>query len=221
MTTSRLILGSQSEQRRRLLESIAGIGNVTVMPPTSDDEPGFEGRSTTAEIEQRLQLIVRLKTADVCGQLLDAGSKSGLPVTGLPGIHDAVICADTVVVCTDSTGQQVVLGKPPLGQWQDTVREWFTTYYSNQTHEVWTGFQITVGDHSEFQIVKAAVEFPPISEDWITWYLSTEEPVGKAGGYGIQGHAATFVKSIQGSLTTIIGLPAWELREALVRNDCL
>lgn len=215
--TSRLILGSQSPQRRRLLESIAGTNNVTVMPPLSDDEPGFADLKTTEEIEERLQRIVQLKTEDVCRQLLSPDG-SGVETAIC---DDTVICADTVVVCTDPADTQVVLGKPPLTEWQDTVRQWFQQYYSNRTHEVWTGFQISINGQSEFQIVKAEVEFPAISEEWIAWYLSTEEPIGKAGGYGIQGHAAAFVRSIRGSLTTIIGLPVWELRESLAKAGCL
>lgn len=216
MNHQRLILGSQSEQRRRLLQSIAGDCPVVVMPPTSDDEPGFEGLSVTAKIERRLQLVVQLKTDDVCRQL-KSSSKPSQDTSDI----DTVVCADTVVVCTDAKGEQIVLGKPPRDAWQDTVRQWFQTYYSDQVHEVWTGFQITSAGQTEFQIVKAKVEFPAVSEAWISWYLATEEPLGKAGGYGIQGHAAAFVKSIQGSLTTIIGLPVWELRQSLVNSGCL
>ena len=222
MTNRRLILGSQSAQRLRLLESIASQGAVTVLPPISADELGFQSLQTTAEIEERLKLIVQQKTEDVCGQLNQAAPSLNTAIashTSIPA--DTVVCADTVVVCADSRSRQVVLGKPPVDQWQDTVRNWFRTYYSDQSHEVWTGFQITVADHTEFQIVKATVEFPFITDDWIDWYLSTEEPQGKAGGYGIQGHAAAFVKSIKGSLTTIIGLPVWELRQALIKHNCL
>lgn len=197
-----LILGSQSPQRRRLLESIVGTNEVTVLPPASDNEPGFEDVTTAADIEQRLQLVVNLKTQDVCNQLDDQGNST-------------VICADTVVVCKDANGQNLVLGKPPMPQWQDTVRQWFQDYYSQKTHEVWTGFQISSGEEGLFEIVKAEVEFPEISDHWIDWYIATNEPVGKAGGYGIQGDAAAFVKAIRGSLTTIIGLPQWEVRTAL------
>lgn len=199
---NKLILGSQSRQRRVLLESIVGANAVTILPPSSDNEPGFEGLTKVAEIEQRLELVVRLKTKDVCGQVDDQGDST-------------VICADTVVVCKNADGANLVLGKPPMPEWQETVRRWFQDYYSAQTHAVWTGFQISSGPKSVFEIVKAEVDFPQIDEDWIDWYLSTEEPIGKAGGYGIQGHAAAFVSAIRGSLTTIIGLPQWEVRTVL------
>ncbi|MEP3480107.1 MAG: Maf family protein [Fuerstiella sp.] len=219
MIHKRLILGSQSEQRRRLVESIAADCPVVIMPPTSEEEPGFQGLVTTDEIERQLQLIVQLKTDDVCKQL-NCATKDPENTDDFR-TSDTVICADTVVVCTDHNGEEVVLGKPPLGSWQDTVRQWFHDYYSGRVHEVWTGFQVSSATESDFQIVKAKVEFPNVSEAWISWYLATEEPLGKAGGYGIQGHAAAFVKSIQGSLTTIIGLPVWELRQTLVNRGCL
>lgn len=214
MSCSRLILGSQSDQRRRLLESITQPSAVSVLPPTSADEPGFDGLHTVSEIEERLNLVVQMKTDDVCLQLESLARSAATTHES----SSVVICADTVVVCVDSQGRQIVLGKPPLMEWEDTVRFWFRTYYSDQIHEVWTGFQLTSDDQSRFQIVKSKVAFPVISDDWIDWYLSTNEPIGKAGGYGIQGHAAAFVKSINGSLTTIIGLPVWELRQMLVEH---
>ena len=63
--------------------------------------------------------------------------------------------------------------------------------------------------------MKTAVTFSSIDDWWIDWYLSTQEPIGKAGGYGIQGDAASLVDSIRGSLTNVIGLPMFELTNLL------
>jgi septum formation protein len=60
------------------------------------------------------------------------------------------------------------------------------------------------------QIVTAAVTFTDVSSEALAWYLSTGESLGKAGGYAIQGLAAAFVKRLEGSLTTVIGLPLLE-----------
>lgn len=49
----------------------------------------------------------------------------------------------------------------------------------------------------------------------IEWYVSTNESVGKAGGYAIQANAAAFVSQFTGSLTNIIGLPLMEVIDAL------
>jgi septum formation protein len=52
-----------------------------------------------------------------------------------------------------------------------------------------------------------AVTFADLPERWVDWYVGTGEPLDKAGGYGMQGSAALFVSSIDGSPTNVIGLP--------------
>ena len=47
--------------------------------------------------------------------------------------------------------------------------------------------------------------------------LASNEPMGKAGGYGIQGRAAAFVRHLSGSYTGVMGLPAYETMELLKR----
>jgi septum formation protein len=47
----------------------------------------------------------------------------------------------------------------------------------------------------------------------LEWYISTGEPRGKAGGYGIQGLASLFVKEVRGSRSNVIGLPLEALLE--------
>jgi septum formation protein len=52
----------------------------------------------------------------------------------------------------------------------------------------------------------------------IDWYISTREPFGKAGAYGIQGRASLFIEEIEGDYFNIMGLPirlAYELAEKL------
>jgi septum formation protein len=46
-----------------------------------------------------------------------------------------------------------------------------------------------------------------MSENEINWYISTREPFGKAGAYGIQGKAALFIEEIEGDYFNIMGLP--------------
>ena len=64
-------------------------------------------------------------------------------------------------------------------------------------------------------IVKSCVTFCDVSDALIEWYLSTNESVGKAGGYAIQANAAAFVSQFTGSLTNIIGLPLLEVIDAM------
>ena len=54
------------------------------------------------------------------------------------------------------------------------------------------------------------VRFRRLSDEDITAYIASGEPFGKAGAYGIQGLAARFVKKIEGSYSSIMGLPLYE-----------
>jgi septum formation protein len=59
------------------------------------------------------------------------------------------------------------------------------------------------------------VTFRVLSDDEINWYVGTGEPLDKAGAYGIQGRAASFVASIAGSVSNVVGLPLAETTELL------
>jgi septum formation protein len=81
---------------------------------------------------------------------------------------------------------------------------------SGKWHEVLTGVALirlgaaalTLVDHETTR-----VRFAELSAEEIDWYVSTGEPRGKAGAYGIQGHAALFVEEISGDYFNIVGLP--------------
>jgi septum formation protein len=70
-------------------------------------------------------------------------------------------------------------------------------------------------------VVKTEVKFHKLSAGFLKWYLDTEEPYDKAGAYGAQGIGASFVETIQGSYTNVVGLPLAEtvsLIEALTKK---
>lgn len=202
-----IILGSQSPRRRELLQYVLGDFPLTVLPPRVADEPGFEGFTTAAEIEQQLLHVVRGKSADVSRQL------SSLNCEESP----CVICADTIVVASAPSGDLIVLGKPPDDDWQRVTADWFRTYYADRPHAVWTGCRIESATETEEFIVKTTVRMCKLSEPLIDWYVSTGECVGKAGGYGIQGKAAVLIDGLDGSLSNVIGLPVAEVLDALQR----
>jgi septum formation protein len=58
--------------------------------------------------------------------------------------------------------------------------------------------------------VSTKVQFFRLQKDWIQWYLSTGEPMDKAGSYGAQGHGAVLVEKYSGSYTNVVGLPLGE-----------
>lgn len=82
---------------------------------------------------------------------------------------------------------------------------------SGQSHEVITAICITNSSLTEHAlqecIVTSKVTFVALSEQQIEAYWATGEPIGKAGGYAIQGIGGQFVTHIDGSYSAIVGLP--------------
>ena len=62
-----------------------------------------------------------------------------------------------------------------------------------------------VGEHTFFEETK--VTFYPVDEDEIAEYIGREDVLDKAGAYGIQAGAASFVKGIDGDFFNVVGLP--------------
>ena len=59
------------------------------------------------------------------------------------------------------------------------------------------------------------VRFAQLDDDAIADYVASGDPLDKAGAYGIQGHGATFVASINGDFYTVMGLPLARITAAL------
>ena len=206
-----VVLGSRSPQRRELLESIVGSGSLHIVPPLSSAEANFHDVRDDVGFERRLLEIVRDKYQDVSRQVATSERFSGQGIPNAPFI----VVADTIVIAKDDLQHKQVLGQPEPDKWKSEVRHWMRHWLAGRTHEVWTGAVVTrQTDVREF-IVKSSVTFCNVSDAMIEWYLSTNESVGKAGGYAIQANAAAFVSQFSGSLTNIIGLPLMEVIDAL------
>jgi septum formation protein len=78
---------------------------------------------------------------------------------------------------------------------------------SGQWHEVLTGVTLTRADRIVSAVSSTRVKFAELSDAEIKWYISTGEPMDKAGAYAIQGHASLFVEGIEGSYSNVVGLP--------------
>ncbi len=218
MSIATIVLGSRSPRRQELLSSIVPPERIIVLPPLSPEELSFEDLTTDAAIDDRLRGIVFRKHADVTARLLAERDLSGLrSAANLSALSDdhVVLVADTIVVAATSGGQRVVLGQPPVADWQNEVRQWFLTLLSGRTHSVRTGFRVTRGQRSVERIVQTEVTFHELSDAIIDWYLAAGESPGKAGGYAIQGRGAALVCGLQGSLTNVIGLPLIEVADGL------
>jgi len=121
---------------------------------------------------------------------------------------EVVLAADTTVVCDDE-----VLNKPQDAA--DAAR--MLRRLAGRTHEVYTGVTLRHADAEESLVVRTTVEFMPLSEGEIAWYVASGEPLGKAGAYGIQGLASRFVTRVDGSYPNVVGLPVAEVAKLLAK----
>ena len=126
--------------------------------------------------------------------------------------HEVILTADTSV----APGQKI-LGKP--GNFSEFTE--MMQALSNRQHRVYTSVSVVCGDREESALSTSLVWFAELTENDILWYWQTTEPRDKAGGYGIQGQGARFIKSISGSYSGILGLPLYETAEILVNFGIL
>ena len=131
----------------------------------------------------------------------------------LPENHFA-LSADTVVVI-----DKRVLGKPV--DVKDAKR--MLGMLSGRTHSVITGFSIidSAGNVLHNEAVATLVTVKMLEEFEIEGYIKTDEPMDKAGAYGIQGIGSFMIEEIDGSYTNVVGLPVCQVAEALSRLDII
>lgn len=207
MDALKYILASRSPRRRELLGLIVPADRIVVLPPRDSAEPGFEGLHDRLAIDRRLLEIARSKAQDAARQLTSGPAEVGAKW--------AIIAADTNIVAPGSSGRLHVLGQPPDDEtWREVVRRWFREYYADRTHQALSALCVrTSAGRSAERVVSTEVTFIADVDRRLDWYLSSGEPRGKAGGYGIQGLASLFVKQIRGSLSNVVGLPLEALLE--------
>lgn len=119
-----------------------------------------------------------------------------------------VIGSDTSVVLSGA-----ILGKPASEE--DAVETLMAL--SGQTHQVMTGVAVAVESSSESICVTTEVTFRTLTKPEIAAYVRTGEPMDKAGSYGIQGLGGIFVERLQGSYSSVVGLPLRETTDLLAR----
>ncbi len=125
---------------------------------------------------------------------------------------DCVIGADTVV---DLDG--AVLGKPHTPE----NAKAYLKRMQGRRHTVYTGVALVTGVRKDVRCCTTDVTFAAMSDDEIDWYVSTGEPLDKAGAYGVQGPGGVFVTHIEGNYFNVIGMPLPLLYEMLCDNHIL
>ena len=118
-----------------------------------------------------------------------------------------VLCADTVV----AVGRRI-LGTPSDVSEADR----FLRLLSGRRHNVITAVALKSPDRTWTKTVVTSVKFKHLSDAEIAAYIRSGEWQGKAGGYAIQGLAATFIPQINGSYSNVVGLPLAEVANLLI-----
>ncbi|MBJ9950555.1 MAG: Maf family nucleotide pyrophosphatase [Pseudomonadota bacterium] len=121
-----------------------------------------------------------------------------------------IVAADTSLVVADQ-----IIGKPASKQHAFEI--W--RVLSGRKHEVLTGVCVANANQLLSTVVRTQVEFQALSLKDMEDYWATGEPLGKAGGYAIQGIAAKYVTRINGSYSNVVGLPLHETIQLLDRLD--
>ncbi len=188
---SNIYLASSSPRRKELLTQV-GI-DFTVISPQCDE---------SADIELPDELVEELSRRKSLAGLEMIKKIPDVPTDSI------VIGADTVVAYDG-----IILGKP-----KDDINAFnMLKMLSGNTHEVYTGVTLTYLDgrapvtFSE----RTEVTFYELTDKEIEDYISTTEPMDKAGSYGIQGYGATLVEKIHGDYFNIVGLPIARLARML------
>jgi len=119
----------------------------------------------------------------------------------------AVLAADTTVVVDGD-----ILAKPTDDA--DVAR--MLRRLSGRRHEVLTGISLRRGAVELGRVVTTSVDFIPLTDDDIAWYVASGEGRDKAGAYAIQGLASRFIPRIEGSYSNVVGLPITAVRELLI-----
>ena len=158
---------------------------------------GFEFETCPTDVDERVRrgeapaAYVRRLAAEKSAA---AREKIALKGCAIP----VILGADTAVVVAGE-----ILGKPQNAAEAGAMLR----RLSNRTHEVLTGVSIRWGAREIGRVESTAVQFGPLSDADVAWYVESGEGMDKAGGYAIQGLASRFVTRIDGSYSNVVGLP--------------
>ena len=182
-------LASQSPRRRQLLEQL-GVPYQLLLPEAGEDAEALEVALKNETPRAYVERVTGLK--------LDA-AVARLQRRKL--IRAPILCSDTTVAVG-----RTVYGKPANA---DDARRMLREL-SGKSHRVLTAIAIQSGRRRDSALSTSRVTFAPMSALQIRNYVSTGEPMGKAGAYAIQGRAAQYITRVDGSYSGIMGLPLHE-----------
>ena len=172
------------------------------------------GVSFSVEVSEADETIESTVPEEIVSTL---ASRKAMAVAKHHQQEDCLVIGSDTIVWKD----QKALGKPV----DDDEAKYMLRSLEGEVHTVYTGVCLARckdGEIVETRFADAAdVEFAPMAEEEIEWYVNTGESRDKAGSYAIQGLGARFVKAIRGDFYTVMGLPMCSLYEKLRTIDVL
>lgn len=196
MSHLKILLASRSPRRKELLEQLA-----------------IDYESVDVEIDESVKnpILPELYVKQMSEQkAVKALSEFGHLITD----KTLLLTADTTLSYAGK-----IIGKPEN---QTHFFEIMRTL-SNKTHTVFSALTLVGKYNGKERFVtmlsESEVTFSILPEAFIQNYWASGEPCDKAGGYAIQGMMASYIQSISGSYSGIMGLPLFELRKALEEFD--
>ncbi|MCX8572252.1 MULTISPECIES: Maf-like protein [Hyphomicrobiales] len=186
----KLVLASGSPRRVELLQQ-AGIEPDRLFPADVDERP------MRAEHPRSLAKRLSVTKAEKAHSVLASDDEA----------TSFILAADTVV----AVGRRIL----PKAETSDEALHCLQLL-SGRSHRVYTGLALmTPSGKLRQRLVETRVRFKRLSRQDMDNYLASGEWRGKAGGYGIQGLAGTFVVKLVGSYTNVVGLPLYETTSLL------
>ncbi len=194
-----VILASGSPRRRELLSS---LGLTFSVQPSDFDE-------SSVKESDPAKLVVELSYHKARSVLEEISEKT---IRSDDEVNDVLIIGSDTVVVLDGD----VLGKPRDPK---HAREMLMRLQGRQ-HTVYTGLCVlfvstgmSVVSRTAFEATKVFMN--PLSDETISRYVETGEPLDKAGAYAIQGLGSTLISGIEGDYFTVVGLPLQRLSRML------
>jgi septum formation protein len=189
-----IYLASQSPRRQALLDQI-GVAHQVLLPADAEAAEALEAVLPHESALRYVKRVTRLKVLAAMAQIQQQSL-----------ISAPVLCADTTVVV-----DRHILGKPANASEATQM----LSLLSGKTHQVLTAVAIGHNQDIHLALSRSRVKFAPMTAADIQDYVASQEPMGKAGAYAIQGRASVFISHVSGSYSGIMGLPLYETAQLL------
>lgn len=197
MSFPHIYLASRSPRRRELLTQIGVSYEMLLLREHHAREADINEDALPGELpEAYVRRVCETKARIAWKRITERHQAKPHPV----------LTADTTV-CIDG----IILGKPA----DNADAQRMLRLLSGREHRVLSAVALQSSDKRMLAVSDSRVRFRDISDAEIAAYVATGEPMGKAGGYGIQGSAAVFIAMLIGSYSGVMGLPLFETAELL------